>query len=311
MPKEIEVKSILNKSKHRDSWFLSEYSINLYSSCSFNCLYCYIRGSKYGSNLASSLSVKVNAIDLLRKQLAVKAKKEQHGFIVACSATDPYPKIETEYKLTRQALGVIAQHRFPVHMLTKSPLIERDIDLLKQIEKGAVLPDDLKSVLPGGLIISFSFSTLDDDVAKIFEPGAPRPSERLASIGRLLEQGFFVGISLMPLLPWIADTTEKLEETFSTFKKLGVHFLLPATLTLFGNEKASSKTLYFRALEKHYPELLPKYLKYFENSNEMPSYYWNAFQKKMRELSVAHQIQLSILDGAKVYNNEKNNTFEG
>ena len=74
MPREIEVKSVLNKKKKRDDWFLDDYTFNPYSSCSFNCLYCYIRGSKYGSNLESSLSVKINAIELLDKQLANRAK---------------------------------------------------------------------------------------------------------------------------------------------------------------------------------------------------------------------------------------------
>src|SRR5690606_24794825 len=104
MPKEIEVKSVLNKTKRRDPWFLDDYTFNPYSSCSFNCLYCYIRGSKYGTNLAESLSVKINAIELLDKQLENRAKKGQHGFIVISSATDPYLQIEKKYALTRSAL---------------------------------------------------------------------------------------------------------------------------------------------------------------------------------------------------------------
>ncbi len=97
MPREIEVKTILNKKKNRDTWFLDDYTLNLYSSCSFNCLYCYIRGSKYGLNLEESLSVKTNAIELLDKQLALRAKKGQYGYIVMSSATDPYLQIEKKY----------------------------------------------------------------------------------------------------------------------------------------------------------------------------------------------------------------------
>ena len=108
MPREIEVKSVLNKTKRRDPWFLDDYTINLYSSCSFNCLYCYIRGSKYGSNLEESLSVKTNAIEILDRQLFNRAKKEQYGIIVLSSATDPYLQVEKEYQLTRSALELIA-----------------------------------------------------------------------------------------------------------------------------------------------------------------------------------------------------------
>ena len=75
MPREIQVKSILNKTKRRDSWFLDDYTINPYSACSFNCLFCYIRGSKYGEHMEDKLSVKSNALEVLDKQLKNRAKK--------------------------------------------------------------------------------------------------------------------------------------------------------------------------------------------------------------------------------------------
>jgi len=215
MPREIEVKSVLNKTKKRDSWFLDDYTTNLYSSCSFNCLYCYIRGSKYGTNLEESLSIKKNAIEVLEKQLANRAKKGLYGIIVLSSATDPYLQVEKKYELTRQALEIILRYRFPVHVITKSDLIERDFDLLHKIDKTAILPYDLP--LGRGVVISFSFSTLDDKVGKIFEPGATLPSQRLKALEKTLEEGFLSGVSLMPLLPFISDTTESLHNLFSTF----------------------------------------------------------------------------------------------
>lgn len=294
MPREIEVKSVLNKSKKRDSWFLDDYTFNPYSSCSFNCLYCYIRGSKYGSNLEESLSVKTNAIELLDKQLASRAKKGQYGFIVLSSATDPYLQIEKKYELTRRALEVMLKHKFPVHILTKSDLIERDFDLLKQIDREAILPDDLKA-LKRGAIISFSFSTLEDKVSDIFEPGAPSPSKRLIALKKTIEQGFLCGISFMPLIPYISDTAEQLEYSFSTFKELGVDYILPATITLFGEQKAHSKTLMLNAIKKHYPQLEEKYLNFFAQSTEIPLYYRKAFYKKMKELCTEYQLHNDIL----------------
>jgi len=89
MPHEIQVKSILNKTKRRDPWFLDDYTLNPYSGCSFNCLYCYIRGSKYGIHMEEKLSVKTNALELLEKALTLRSKKGQHGIIVLSSATDP------------------------------------------------------------------------------------------------------------------------------------------------------------------------------------------------------------------------------
>jgi DNA repair photolyase len=120
MPLEIQAKTILNNTKKRDTWFLDDYTLNPYSACSFNCLYCYIRGSKYGEHMEQKLAVKTNAVELLEKQLKNKAKKNQYGFIVVSSATDPYLQVEKETKLTRQLLEVIAHYRFPVHIVTKS-----------------------------------------------------------------------------------------------------------------------------------------------------------------------------------------------
>lgn len=294
MPREIEVKSVLNKKKSRDSWFLDDYTFNPYSSCAFNCLYCYIRGSKYGENLEKSLSVKTNAITLLDRQLSNRAKKNEYGFIVVSSATDPYLSIEKDYTLTRQALEVILKHRFPVHMLTKSALVERDFDLLTEINQNAILPDDLKQ-LESGAILSFSFSTLEDSIAKIFEPGATPPSKRLKTLKKAIDHPFKTGVSLMPLIPYISDTTEQLHLAFSTFKNLGINHLLPATITLFGDDKTSSKHLMLNAIKKHFPELEQKYERFFHNSQEMPAYYRQKFHEKMTELSIHYAIPDRIL----------------
>lgn len=284
MPKVKEVKTILNKTKRRDSWFLDDYTLNLYSSCSFNCLFCYIRGSKYGSNLAESLTLKSNAIELLDKQLSNRAKKQQYGIIVLSSATDPYLKIDQDYQLTRQALEIILKYKFPVHIITRSNGIERDFDLLQAIDKEAILPPDLAPVLRRGALVSFSFSTLENNIARIFEPGATPPDLRLKAVKASLDANLHTGISLMPLIPFISDTTESLEALFSTFSRLKVDYILPAGLTLFGSEKADSKTLMLNAIAKHYPHLEEKYIRFFAHGSEMPAYYKKAFALKMDEM---------------------------
>ncbi|MEO8147915.1 MAG: radical SAM protein [Bacteroidia bacterium] len=295
MPLEIEVKSILNKTKRRDPWFLDEYTINPYSGCSFNCLYCYIRGSKYGIHMEEKVAVKANAVSLLEKQLSARAKKKQYGIIVLSSATDPYLHFEKEYEMTRKLLEVILHYKFPVHIITKSDLVLRDFDLLHNINEQAVLPDDLKDKLPHKVFITFSFSTLDDTTAQIFEPGATSPTKRLLAIKASLDAGFHSGVSLMPLLPFITDTGENLEYMFSTFSDAGIKYIFPATLTLFGNENADSKTLVLRAVEKHYPHLLKKYHNFFDQSNQMPAYYREAFHKKTIELCTKYKIRNSII----------------
>jgi DNA repair photolyase len=291
MPAYIQVKSILNKKKVRDSWFLDDYTLNPYSGCSFNCLYCYIRGSKYGIHMEEKLSIKLNAVELLDKQLSLLAKKNQFGFIVLSSSTDPYLQFETEEKLTRRLLEVILKHRFPVHVITKSDLVIRDFDLLKKIDEVAILPEDLSGKLSHKVLITFTFSTLDDKVSRIFEPAATPPSIRLQTLKTCLEASFFCGVSLMPLLPYITDTEENLQQIFSTFKNLNVNYTLPAGLTLFGQEPADSKTLMFRAIEKHYPHLLEKYKKLFASGSQLPSSYNSNLNGRIKSLLQKHGLK--------------------
>ncbi|HVD98714.1 MAG TPA: radical SAM protein [Cytophagaceae bacterium] len=283
MPIQLQVKSVLNKTRRRDPWFLDDYTINPYSGCSFNCLYCYIRGSKYGIHMEEKLAVKVNALDVLDKQLASRARRNQYGIIVLSSATDPYLQIEKQTQLTRQILELILKHRFPVHIITKSDLVVRDFDLLKQIKEKAILPPDLEGKV-SPVLITFSFSSIDPFITNIFEPGATPPAQRLDALSAALDHEFQAGVSLMPLLPFISDTGEHLIQLFETFQAKKVKYIFPATLTLFGEDKADSKTLMLRAVEKHYPHLLQKYHTFFEQSTEMPAYYKEAFYKKMREL---------------------------
>ncbi|TDQ77329.1 SPL family radical SAM protein [Sphingobacterium yanglingense] len=290
MTQRISAKSILNKTKRRDPWFLDDYTLNPYSSCSFNCLYCYTRGSKYGINMAEKLTIKDNAVELLHKQLTLRARKKEYGIIVLSSATDPYLHLEESEQLTRRLLEVIHYHRFPVHVLTKSDLVVRDFDLLKAIDREAILPDDLQNKLQHKAILSFSFSTIDDTVARIFEPGATAPSARLNALRAARQQGLHCGVSLMPLLPFISDTTAQLDWMFQTFKELDISYIFPATLTLHGDSPSASKTLVLRAIAKHYPELLSKYERYFANDAQLPLYYRKAFSKKMRELCQNYQL---------------------
>ncbi len=291
----IKVKSILNKKKIADAWFLDDYTLNAYSACSLNCLYCYIRGSKYGFNMEEKLAVKENAAALLDKELTLRAKKNQHGVIVMSSATDPYLQIEKETKLTRTLLEIILKHKFPVHVITKSDLIVRDIDLLHEINKQAILPPHLKEKTTAGVFASFSFSTMNDKVAKIFEPGATPPTTRLQTLKKVAAEKFITGISLMPLLPFITDTGNHLEEMYAAFKNNGAKYVMASSLTLFGDDKHDSKQLVLRAVEKHYPHLLTKYQQWFDKSTGMPSYYHKALSTKTFELCNKYGLQNRIL----------------
>jgi DNA repair photolyase len=257
--KQFEAKSVLNKQKRRDDWFLTDYSLNPFSGCTMNCTYCYIRGSKYGENMASTFSVKSNAVELLEKQLKRRAEKRQYGFIAISSATDPYLPVEQKLQVTKRLLDIILKYRFPVAIGTKSSLVLRDLQILKEIDKSAILPDDLKRIVGRGEMVSVSVSTLDEGLAGILEPAAPSPRERLEVVRKCVSEGLFTGIAYMPVLPFLSDSAEHLEVMIRSAKECEAQFVFVGALTLFGNGAADSKTLYYSFLKKHHPQLIQQY----------------------------------------------------
>jgi DNA repair photolyase len=171
---EIQAKSILSKVKN-DSFFGLTYNMNLYRGCQHACIYCDSRSVCYQLGELSHIRYKGNAIELLKKELSKKKLKGTIGF---GSMNDPYMPVESKMQLTRQALEVVSQHRFPVHIITKSNLVTRDIDLLSKISKVYAA-------------ISFTITTADDDLARIIEPNAPSPSSRFEALRLLSENNIY------------------------------------------------------------------------------------------------------------------------
>ncbi len=290
---EIKVKSVLNRHKRRDSWFLDDYSLNPYSGCSFGCIYCYTRGSKYGR--ARGLAVKINAAELLERQLRARAERGEYGIISLSSATEPYMEVEKELRLTRRLLEIILKYRFPVEVATKSKLVLRDLDLLREIDRQAILPKDLKHSLGRGALVLFSLSTLDAELAGLLEPAAPPPLERLETMRRCREEGLLTGLCLMPVLPFLSDSPQQLEQAVKAAKEYGAEFFLAGALTLFGSSPADSRTLYFKFLRRHYPELLPGYRDLYGNSFQPGKSYLKELERRVKGLCEKYGIRNSII----------------
>jgi len=291
-----QVKSVLNKHKKRDSWFLDDYSANPYEGCSCNCLYCYIRGSKYGENMDDGLAVKVNALEVLEKQLALRAKKNQYGFVAVGSGTDAYIHHEEKIKMTEGFLRLLLKYRFPVFISTKCTLIKRDIEILKKIDKAAILPDDLQGRLKRGVILSVSISTLDDKISSMLEPGAAPPLMRLQLVKQLKEEAFLTGVNAIPLLPFISDTDEEMEKIISTSKEYHADYILAGGLTLFGKEAADSKTLFYKFLERYDASLLPKYHALYGENFYTSFNYQNKLKERANVLCKKYNLRNSILE---------------
>ncbi|MBI5857413.1 MAG: radical SAM protein [Sphingobacteriales bacterium] len=291
-----QVKSVLNKHKKRDSWFLDDYSVNPYEGCSCNCLYCYIRGSKYDENMDEGLAVKANALQILEKQLAARAKKNQYGIVAIGSGTDAYIHHEQKEQQTLGMLQLMLKHRFPVFISTKCTLVTRDIELLKEIDKAAILPEDLQHTLKRGVILSVSVSTMNENISNMLEPGATSPQQRMELLKKLKQEGFLAGVNAIPVLPYISDPDPELEEIIVAAKESGADYILVGGLTLFGNGIADSKTLYYKFLERYDASLLSKYRALYGENFYTPFSYQNQLKEKAERLCRKYKIRSNIIE---------------
>jgi DNA repair photolyase len=241
----IQAKRLLGHVKQPDDWFGLKYNMNLYRGCQHQCIYCDTRSECYQiEDFDNEILYKENAIELLRKELATKRVK---GVIGLGSMNDPYQPFETELQLTHQALEVIAEFGFPLHVITKSSLILNDLDILKKINRVFAT-------------VSFTITTTDDALAKIIEPGASLPSDRYKAMKTLSDNGIQVGISLMPILPFIEDNVENIEAILTEAHEAGVKYIIPA----FGMTMRDRQREYFyRKLDDYFPGLKKRYISKF------------------------------------------------
>jgi DNA repair photolyase len=254
-----------------------------------------VRGSKYGENMEDGLLVKENVETILDKQLQLRAKKQQYGIVAVGSATDAYISIEEKFCNTRKILQLLLKHKFPVFISTKRSLITRDIDLLKEIDRKAILPMDIKAKLNRGVILSISISTMDENISDMLEPGAIKPLQRLQLVDKLKQEGFLVGVNAIPLLPFISDTESEMEKMIAAAKAYGADYILTGSITLFGNEKADSKTLYYKFLQRYDSSLIAKYNKLLDDNFYVPFKYQEELKQKAIRLCKKYNIRTSIL----------------
>jgi len=264
--KEIQAKSILRKHKKIDSWFISQYGMNLYRGCTHNCIYCDGRSEKYKveGEFGEEVIVKINAIDLLQKELEIKKKRtplKKCFIMIGGGVGDSYQPVEKKYKLTKKALELLYKKNLPISILTKSTLVKRDIDIIKKINE------------KNRAIISFSFSSTDDRISSIFEPGVPLPSERLKTIEFFKNEGIACGMFLLPVIPFLTDNPKVMDKTIRQAKKAGVDFIIFGGMTL---KDGRQKDYFFNALNKLYPELIAEYHNIYKKDkwgHPIPEYY--------------------------------------
>jgi DNA repair photolyase len=253
MAEQIQSKTILSRLQDApDPYFGISWNMNLYRGCQHQCIYCDSRSVVYRLGDLSRIRVKENAIELLRKEIRAKRKK---GTIGTGSINDPYMPIERKEKLTREALKVIAAGHFPVHVLTKSDMVLRDKDILKEI--GQVYS-----------AVSFTITSFKDSLAQTIEPGAPVSSKRFAAVKRLAGSGIYTGIILTPVLPFITDKEENIAEIVRMASDSGASYLI-AWMGM--TQREGQREYYYEKLDKHFPGLRKKYADTFGLSYQCSS----------------------------------------
>ena len=236
-------RSALNRVKGmRFNW-----SLNPYMGCVHRCTFCYVRAferradrpadDRYGT----SIRVKINVAAVLRRELARPSWAREQVTIGA--ATDPYQPAEGRYRLTRACLEALAEAGNPFSIITRGPMIVRDIDVLAEAARRA------------SVSVTFSVPTLDEEVWRRTEPSTAHPRQRLKAVSMLVEAGIKAGVGMAPILPGISDRPEQLREVVKAAREAGATGVWTNLLFL----RPGTREHFLEHLAQDWPELLPYY----------------------------------------------------
>jgi DNA repair photolyase len=263
----LTAKSLLNRCVSKRAMPFT-WTINPYRGCEFGCRYCYARYThefmemRDGMEFEQKIYVKQHAGGLLRNELR---RVKPHESIALGTATDPYQPAERRYEITRGILEEFARHRgYELGIVTKSNLIERDLELLQQVAQS------------NRLSVHVTITTLNTDLARILEPRAPRPDLRMDAVRALVKAGLRVGISCSPVIPGITDSPKDLESLIQTAADAGADYVFANPLFL----KPCSAAVFLPFLEQNFPHLAENYRQRYQDRAFLPA----AYGKRLSQL---------------------------
>jgi DNA repair photolyase len=292
----IPAKTIISAYAENNAWFGANYNMNIYKGCSHGCIYCDSRSDCYRVDNFDQVRAKENAMAIIERDLKSKRRK---GVVGMGAMSDPYNHLEKEFKLTRGALEIINCLGFGIAIATKSDLITRDTDIIKEISKHSPV------------LIKFTITTADDSLCKKIEPNAPLSSLRFNAIREMAQQGVFTGILLMPVLPFIEDNEENIGKIIELAHENGAKFIYPAFgVTLRENQR----DWYYKKLDEYLPGVREKYIKTYGNAYECRSLkakaLWEFFQGKCKEMGILYKMDEIIAAYKSPYRKEQLSLFE-
>jgi len=277
---EIPSRSILNRTKPTMPF---QWTINPYRGCEFGCKYCYARYTHEFMEMAvtefeDKIYAKAAAAHLLRQELR---KLDRADRIALGTATDPYQPAERRFGRTRSILEVFAKdHGRFLGITTKSDLIVRDIDLLKEIARTNVLT------------VHITITTLNSGLARLMEPRAPRPDLRLSAVQRLSEAGISVSVFPNPIMPGITDGEKHLDRLAKAAKDAGAQgfgggplFLMPCAQKVF-----------LPFLEEEFPDLAPHYRETYGKSAYLGRAYKDMLSERVRRVRDRYGLAAGVVE---------------
>jgi DNA repair photolyase len=265
---EIPSRSILNRTKPNMPF---QWTINPYRGCEFGCKYCYARYTHEfmemdATEFEDKIYAKSAAAHLLRQELARVSRRDH---IAIGTATDPYQPAERRYARTRSILEVFARERGRyLGITTKSDLVTRDLDLLREIARGNVIG------------INLTITTLDENLARLLEPRAPRPALRLDAIRRLAEAGIPAGVFPNPVMPGLTDGERALDRLAKAARDSGAQWFGGGPLFLM----PSAQKVFFPFLDSRFPNLAPRYREMYRQSAYLGREYKDMLRTRIRRI---------------------------
>jgi DNA repair photolyase len=249
------------------------WSLNPYMGCVHRCTFCYVRAFEKRADRPSddrygrSIRVKTNIAEVLRRELARPSWK---GEVVAIgAATDPYQPAEGRYRLTRACLEVLRDAANPVRLITRGPMIVRDVDVLAEASCRA------------DVAVTFSVPTLDEDVWRRTEPGTAHPRQRLRALKALADAGVRASVGMAPILPGISDRPEQLAEVVRAAREAGACGIWTGVLYL----KPGTREHFLESLAREWPELLPEYERLYGRRAYLPAAETQPVRDAVRDLA--------------------------
>jgi len=225
-----------------------KWSLNPYMGCAHRCTFCYVRGFERradrpsGEAYGRSVRVKINVADVLRRELTNRAWKRE--VVAIGAATDPYQPAEGTYRITRACLEAFADCGSPFSLITRGPMVVRDVDVLQRAAPRAEVE------------VTFSVPTLDPDIWRSTEPGTAPPRQRLRALRMLVDAGIDAGVGIAPILPGLSDKPELLADVVRAAREAGATNVWCNVLYL----QPGTREHFLEHLARDWPELLPRYL---------------------------------------------------